>query len=347
MRTIGWDIGGANIKAARVEEGRVVAATQRVCTPHLGLVHLEQAIRDTLAVVGAGGRHAVTMTAELSDAFENRERGVLSIAAICAREIGAETVFYAGEKGFLPKAGVEAAASEIASANWRASAELVARARPLALFVDMGSTTTDIIPIRGGAVAARGTDDAGRLVNGELVYAGLLRGSPATGLPLAPVGGRWSALVDEQFATWADVHRILGEIPSDADTAATVDGRAKTPEASRVRLARLVGENASARPPEAWDALARFFARAQIRRIEDAVALIESRAPEMAGAPIVGAGVGRALLARWARREARAYADFDEFIPAAAEAKTAASDCAPACAVALLASGTRKFAEIS
>jgi len=135
------------------------------------------------------------MTAELSDAFENRERGVLSIAAICAREIGAETVFYAGEKGFLPKAGVEAAASEIASANWRASAELVARARPLALFVDMGSTTTDIIPIRGGAVAARGTDDAGRLVNGELVYAGLLRGSPATGLPLAPVavaGVLWS-----------------------------------------------------------------------------------------------------------------------------------------------------------
>ena len=133
----------------------------------------------------------------------------------------------------------------------------------------MGSTTTDIVPISGGAVAALGEDDAARLARGELVYTGLLRGAPATGLALAPVDGQWTVLVDEQFATMADVHRILDNIPRGADVAPTVDGRARTREASRARLARLVGRDARDGAEEQWDALAAFFARAQMRRIED------------------------------------------------------------------------------
>src|SRR5208283_3922671 len=94
---VGWDIGGANLKAARAQDGRIVAVTQQPCTPHLGLGSVEQAIRQTCAIIGPADRHAVTMTAELSDAFEDRSRGVISIAAICAREIGAaDPVFYAG-----------------------------------------------------------------------------------------------------------------------------------------------------------------------------------------------------------------------------------------------------------
>jgi len=220
--------------------------TQQSCAPHLGLANVEQAIRAANAILGQADIHAVTMTAELSDAFEDRLRGVASIAAIFTHEIDAlRIVFYAGAAGFVGKAEVARAAPAIASANWRASAALVARGRAEALFMDMGSTTTDIIPIRGGAVMALGDDDAARLARGELVYTGLLRGAPATGLALAPVDGRWTPLVDEQFATMADVHRILNNIPPGADVAATVDGRATTHDASRARLARLVGRDAS------------------------------------------------------------------------------------------------------
>jgi probable H4MPT-linked C1 transfer pathway protein len=303
------------------------------------LANVEQAIREGAAVIGPADRHAVTMTAELSDAFEDRLRGVVSIAAIFTCEIDAlDIVFYAGAVGFVGKADVARAAPAIASANWRASAALVARGRDEALFIDMGSTTTDLAPIRGGAVAALGEDDASRLARGELAYTGLLRGSPSAGLSLAPVDGRWTALVDEQFATMADVHRILNNIPPGADVAPTVDGRARTREASRARLARLVGRDARDGADEQWDALAAFFAHAQMRRIEDQIALIASRDAFVARAPIVGAGVGRGVIAAWARRAGRAYRDFDEFIQAAPETKTAASDCAPACAVALLAS---------
>ena len=56
-------------------------------------------------------------------------------------------------------------------ANWHAGAALIARYCREALLIDMGSTTTDIIPIVAGAVAARGYTDAERLTTGELAYA--------------------------------------------------------------------------------------------------------------------------------------------------------------------------------
>lgn len=334
---IGWDIGGAHLKAARAERGKLVAATQILCTPHHGLAHLERAIREAADQLGAADRHGVTMTAELSDAFENRARGVVSIAAMFAREIGpGDIAFYAGARGFVSRAEVAEAASAIASANWRASAELVARHCADALFIDMGSTTTDIVPIRGGAIVALSDNDAGRLANGELVYAGLVRGRPQTGLALVPFDGCWTPLVDESFAAMADVHRILGDLPEGADLMPTADGRAKTAEASRARLARLVGRDAADASDDAWRDLAAFLARAQMRLVEDGVALLRSRGALTPDAPIVGAGVGRGVIAQLAREEGRAYHDFDEFLDALPQAKRAASDCAPAAAIALI-----------
>ncbi len=334
---IGWDIGGAHLKAARAEQGRIVAVVQLPCTPHLGLAHVERAIRDAALRLGPAARHAVTMTAELSDAFHTRAQGVRSVAAMFARESGASDIFYyAGARGFVPPNEVAGAAEAIASANWRASAELVARRSKEALFIDMGSTTTDIIPIRGGALAAQGADDAGRLAHGELAYTGLLRGRPGAFTPLAPVAGRWTPLVDEAFATMADVHRTLGNIPEGADLAPTVDGRSKSRDDSRARLARLVGRDADSCPAAQWDALAAFFARAQLRAIEDQIALIFSRGAVSPDAPIVGAGIGRGVIRRWAESAGRAFRDIADFIDAAPEQRAAASDCAPAAAVALL-----------
>lgn len=336
---VGWDIGGAYLKAARVESGRVVAVTQQSCAPHSGLASVEQAIRDATAIVGPAKRHAVTMTAELSDGFEDRARGVISVASIFAREVETlKILFYAGMNGFVAKEEVARNTREIASANWRASAALVARGRAEALFLDMGSTTTDIIPIRAGVIAAFGRDDASRLAQGELAYTGLLRGNPAAGIALAPVAGCWTALVDERFATMADVHRVLRNIRTAADLAPTADGRERTREASRARLARLVGRDAKDGSPEQWDALAEFFANEQMRRIENQISLLASRSAFAPSAPIVGAGVGRGVIARWARRTGREFLDFEQFIPSAPDLKAAAADCAPACAVALLAS---------
>jgi probable H4MPT-linked C1 transfer pathway protein len=334
---IGWDIGGAHVKAAKAEGGVIVAATQLPCSPHEGLASVERAIREASRQLGRAERHGVTMTAELSDAFETKAQGVSIVANIFSREISSpDVVFYAGAKGFVARAQVEDAALAIASANWRASAAFLSARCADALFMDMGSTTTDLIPIRDGAIAALGSNDAERLLNGELAYTGLVRGRPQTGVSRAPLAGRWTPLVDEAFATMADVHRVLGELPEGADLMPTADGRDKTVEASIARLARLAGRDVNDCNTEQWRAFAAFFAKAQRRLIEDQIALLTSRSAVSPDAPFVGAGVGRGIVARLARMEQRAYHDLDEFLPAAPTAKRAATDCAPASAIALM-----------
>ena len=82
---------------------------------------------------------------------------------------------------------------------------------------------------------------------GELVYTGLVRSFVMAIAERAPFAGRWSPLINENFATMADVHRILGTLPEGADQMATADGRAKTVAASRARLARMVGRDVERR----------------------------------------------------------------------------------------------------
>ena len=276
------------------------------------------------------------MTAELSDASADRRSGVVSIAAIFAHEVSERGLLYAGARGFVEKRDVPDAALAIASANWRAPAELLAGFLKTALLIDMGSTTTDLTLIRDGFVLAQGEDDASRLALGELVYTGLLRGDPTAGLNLAPVDGRWTALVGERFATMADARRLTGDLAPEIDGLPAADGRSKSLDDTRARLARLVGRDAESGTPQQWDALAHFFARAQMRRIEDAIALLASREPAGSRRPL-SARESAAAIAAFARREGRDYRAFGEFLPAAPAAASIAADCAPACAVGLLA----------
>jgi probable H4MPT-linked C1 transfer pathway protein len=337
---IGWDIGGAHVKAARSQDGRLTQIVQIACAPHESLASLEQALRDARGALGEAERHRVTMTAELSDAFESRARGVVAVAAIAAREIGvADIAFYAGERGFISRDDVGANVDAVASANWRASAELVSRHCADALFIDIGSTTTDLTPIRAGQVAALGASDAERLACGELVYAGFSRGAPQAYAPRAPVAGRWTPLVNEAFASMADVRRALGNLPegeNDADLSPTADGRPKTVAASRARLARLAGRDAAELTDAQSRAFAHYLARAQLRAIEDQFALLESREAIACDAPIVAAGVGRKLAARIMQAQSRAFIDFAELIAAPPALAERAANCAPASALALL-----------
>jgi probable H4MPT-linked C1 transfer pathway protein len=340
IATIGWDIGGAHVKAARAENGRLTAVIQLPCAPHENVASLEHALRAARTALGEAGRHRITMTAELSDAFESRARGVISVAAIAAREIGVgEILFYAGARGFITRDEVGANVDAIASANWRASAELVARHCDEALFVDIGSTTTDLTPIGAGRVAALGASDAERLVCGELAYAGFSRGAPQNYATRAPVAGRWTPLVNEAFASMADVRRVLGDLPegeTDADLSPTADGRAKTIAASRARVARLAGRDAAELDDAQLRAFAQYLARAQLRAIEDQIALLESRNALASSAPIVGAGVGRKLAGRLAQAQGRVFIDFAELIAAPPALAERAANCAPAAALALL-----------
>jgi (4-(4-[2-(gamma-L-glutamylamino)ethyl]phenoxymethyl)furan-2-yl)methanamine synthase len=335
---IGWDIGGAHLKAARLENGRIVNVVQIASPLWQGIEELHHAFAEAKTMLGPAERNVATMTAELCDAFADRREGVARVAEIAESELAPHTLlFYAGPAGMIARDAVAEHAQAVASANWHASASLAARRFPEALFADMGSTTTDLIPIRAGKVMARGYSDAERMAHGELVYAGVVRSFLMAGVSLVPFGGRFVPLMNEWFANMSDVYRILGDLPENADVMLTADGREKTVPASRARLARQIGLDAGECEPWALDLLARYFAEAQLRTVTDGAHLVLSHADLSAQVPVIGAGVGRFVVKRLAERLGSPYVDFTECIEAEPDMRSKAADCAPASAVALLA----------
>ena len=107
--------------------------------------------------------------------------------------------------------------------------------------IDIGTTTTDLIPLDSGKVCARGRSDTERLQTGELVYAGVRRTPVCAVASELPFRGFPTGLAAELFASTLDVYLILGEIESEPDNRSTADGRPATIEGARDRLARMVG----------------------------------------------------------------------------------------------------------
>src|SRR5881296_4453498 len=174
---LGWDVGGVNTKVARVVRGTVAAARaqpyeiQRDPTA-LGSLLARLAAEQRVA----GAAHAVTMTAELSQFFRTKREGVRFVLdAVTAAFPEADVRVYAADGRFLSVAAARIEPLAVAAANWAATAQLVAQSFSEAILIDTGTTTTDIIPIAGGRVAARGRTDHERLREGELVYTGALR----------------------------------------------------------------------------------------------------------------------------------------------------------------------------
>jgi (4-(4-[2-(gamma-L-glutamylamino)ethyl]phenoxymethyl)furan-2-yl)methanamine synthase len=318
----------------RVQGGRVSAAVQAATPLWLGLDSLETAFDALQAQLGGADRHAITMTGELCDAFPSRREGVAGLSAIAARHLTpAASSLYAGKVGFVPLGDASSHAADVASANWHATATLLALKLQDALLIDIGSTTADLIPIVAGRVAALGYSDAERLAAGELVYTGMTRSFVMALASRAPFQGAWTPLMNEYFASSADVHRILCALPDGADKMSTADGREKTVEASRARLARMIGREAHEAEAREWDSLAAWFAEAQIRDIVDAAWVRLSRCDLPKAAPVVAAGIGEGVAAEVARRLQKSSIGFSSLIEAPAEA----SFSAPAAAVALLA----------
>jgi probable H4MPT-linked C1 transfer pathway protein len=344
MKTIiGWDIGGAHLKAVRLENGLITRAVQLPSPLWLGLDKLEAAFATAIRRIGASARHAATMTGELADVFASRSEGVQGLAHLASRCLDADDIgFYAGPAGFLSIDDLGDHIAEIASANWHASARFAASALRHGLFVDMGSTTTDLVPLADGEVVASGYTDAERLMAGELVYTGMVRSFLMSVSSKVPFRGHSMPLMNEYFANMADIYRILGDLPVGADQQATADGREKTVAASRVRLARMLGLDAGDASDPAWAEVARAFREAQLRKLHDAALLVLSRRHLPDEAPVIGAGIGTKIARALALRLRRPFLPFGRLLVAASPAiRRSASDCAPAAAVALLAQAWR------
>jgi probable H4MPT-linked C1 transfer pathway protein len=334
---IGWDLGGANLKLAHVEAGRVTLVAQVPCPVCQDRSKFDAALKDALAPCPPPAQHAVTMTGELSDVFSNRAEGVAYLVDMMRSAVGNDTLFYGGRAGFLSAKEAMAQPLDVASANWHASAQLIARHCRSGLFVDIGTTTTDLIPLASGHPATRGYTDGERLAARELIYAGVVRTPVMAFSRFAPFGDTVQGIAAERFATVADVYRLTGELPDDADPYPTPDLRGKSKEDSATRLARMLGRDASEAPLETWVELAAFFAGLQRSELTEAARSLANREALGSDAPVIGAGCGRFLARRLAADLGRPYRDFAEIIDCGPAAREMAARCAPAVSVALLA----------
>ncbi|OYW33220.1 MAG: tetrahydromethanopterin biosynthesis protein [Methyloversatilis sp. 12-65-5] len=293
----GWDIGGAHVKAARVERGRVTGVVQVACPLWQGLDKLDAAVAQARAALGDTRHHAVTMTGEMVDLFDSRAAGVVAIVERLTAALPGELLLYAGRSGWVAPSAAAAHADDIASANWLATAAWVASRCPQALLADIGSTTSDLIVIdRGAASVSR--SDADRLISGELVYAGLVRTPLMALAPAIDFRGRRHRLMAEHFATTADIWRLLGELPEHADQHPAADGGVKTPQASARRLARMIGRDVDEGSMDDW----RTLAAALDRRSVTLASLLADCAPTcLDDATTCAPAVATALLAETAR----------------------------------------------
>ncbi|MBZ4200671.1 MAG: H4MPT-linked C1 transfer pathway protein [Methylotenera sp.] len=339
-----WDVGGAHLKAVRTDAvGQVLAVTQVYCPLWRGLSVLSAAIDQVLAeftIPSQGHRHCVTMTGELADIFPNRATGVMQIAQLLQDKLGEQLQFYAGYQHWVSLSEAQANTHNIASMNWLASVEYLATQAPNALFVDVGSTTTDLVFISHGQPNVKGFSDAQRMQTNELIYTGVVR------TPLMALGQKvnfFNAAINlaaEHFATTADVYRLTGDLSQDQYSAETADGADKSLAACARRIARMIGRDADEWPMADWQALAQAFKALQLQQIKQAIAGHLMAFDGKTNVSLIGAGVGDFLLPGLAEELKLAYLSVTDFMPADSQlsgsAKRMAAVCFPVYAVAKL-----------
>jgi probable H4MPT-linked C1 transfer pathway protein len=229
MSVLGLDVGGANLKAA-LSTGQ---AASRPFPLYKQPADLKAALKLLTGKLPAPQRLAVTMTGELCDCFATKKEGVRHILASVADAFpGLPLSVYTTHGAFVSREQAEAAPLVAASANWLALATFAGRFAPTgdALLVDVGTTTTDLVPLKDGIPVPIGRTDPERLKSCELVYRGWRR------TPLCALYPEGAA---EFFATTHDVCLGLGLISDNANDTDTADGKPATRPFALARLARM------------------------------------------------------------------------------------------------------------
>ncbi|MFN5709817.1 MAG: hydantoinase/oxoprolinase family protein [Planctomycetota bacterium] len=307
MSAIGIDIGGANLKFSDGHRQHFTQPFELWRQPD----QLREALAKGLESFPRVDQIAIAMTGELCDCFGTRAEGV---ARITAAVESASAAF--GPASFYQVGGRWVNATQAArewrstaAANWDAIARLAAREFPAesGVVLDIGSTTTDLVPIHRGTVAAEGATDFERLRTGELVYCGAARTPLGSILPEFVRGTERMGLAGEWFASLEDVFVLCGHIPERPEDRATCDGRPLTGAFALRRLARML----CTEPEEAGQPLilelAEAIKQALLDRLEQAWRFLASRAnlaDKVTRVVVSGSGewLGRLLLNRvgWA-----------------------------------------------
>lgn len=278
---LGLDIGGANTKAAS-SDGFLAESVYLPLwrdAPLSEVLH-RLAEKDPECV-------GIVITGELADCYNSKAEGIATIKAVVEKAFRCPVYFW-GVNGFDWRDSME-----LAAANWSASSSMMARDFGDCIFVDMGSTTTDIIPIRDRPLAS--ATDYLRLVNGELVYTGMLRTSIGSLLRAARLDEHIILLSPEFFAITADAYLVTGQISPEQYSCDTPDGFGKDRASALRRLARTVCADVDEIGESIAESIAQQTVDLQLEVITEA---IEKQSAKHHLNNVVATGIGEKIIAR-------------------------------------------------
>ncbi|MCI0335591.1 MAG: H4MPT-linked C1 transfer pathway protein [Planctomycetes bacterium] len=301
MNWLGLDIGGANLKAA---DGRGWARS--VPFPlWREPERLSAALAALIDSAPAADRVAITMTGELCDSFRTKVEGVRHIlAAMQQAAAGRQVLVYLVDGRLVTVERAHEAPLLAAASNWHALARFSCRFIECnaGLLIDIGSTTTDIVPLIDGQPRPQGFHDTDRLLAGELVYTGVGRTPICAITNWLPWRGARCPVAAELFATAADAYVLLGELAEQPATKSIADGRPLVREFARERLARMICADATMFSLEDGQRAAAAVQDAQTSQIRSAIRQVTA---SMACQPecVVLSGMGEFLAKNLVREE--------------------------------------------
>ena len=299
MKIAGFDIGGANTDLAVIDFENGEIKNIEVDFAYLPMWSnnddLSQVLIDLienicpLSQIDAVG---ISMTAELVDAYDTKKDGVLDVVKKCEETFSCP-IAYVGLDGMLSLKEIRETPLKAAAANWIATAQIATLISDNCIFIDTGSTTTDIIPIKDGKECAIGKSDFDRSATGELVYTGTLRTNLATFLDKVELNGKEYRVASELFAQTADVYMILGLISEDDYVCDTFDGESKSKIDCAKRIARVVCADLEMLSEGEITEMAKFIHQKQIEQIADGLKQVhETQGLDL----IITTGLGKDIL---------------------------------------------------
>ena len=343
VNVLGLDIGGASTKATflKTQNGKMkelgtsmeyfpIWKSGKEQLPNV-LEALKKSLINSTALDGVG----VTITAELSDAYLTKKEGINHVLDCITEVYGDVPLFVLDvEAKMLSVEEARRESLKVASANWAATGWMISQVIKNCIVVDVGSTTTSIIPVINGKVATEGRTDLEKLQNGELVYSGSLRTNIATIINDIPIQGITARVSSELFAQSGDIHLLLDNITENEYTAETCDGRGKTRRETMARLARVVCADIDMLTEQEIVDMAQFVYDRQVEQIAGGLKQVYERIKPLIQEKImvVVTGLGRNFLARKAAEKI----GFSDVIDMSELVGAEAAVVSPSVAVALM-----------
>ncbi len=275
MKVAGFDIGGANTDLAVIDfEGdeikniEVDFAYLPMWSNNDELSRVLVELIENICPINEIDAVGISMTAELVDAYDTKKEGVLDVVEKCEDTFDCP-IAYVAIDGMMSKVEIESFPLKAAAANWIATAQIATLISDNCIFIDTGSTTTDIIPIKNGVECAIGKSDFDRSATGELVYTGTLRTNLASFLDKVELNGKNYRVASELFAQTADVYTVLDLITEEDYVCDTFDGESKSKIDCAKRIARVVCADLEMLSMDEIVEMSEFIHQKQVEQIAD------------------------------------------------------------------------------